>query len=441
MLVTSSPLPQTQRYRPVPAKTTSPRPEIPARKGQQPSEATGFRHFARQPILTADGRLHAYELLFRDQPATAFSGNGVDATRTMIDNIVMFGLKRMTGGVPVFINCTLESLTRSFVEVLPPAMTILEILETLEPTPELIAACQTLKARGYRIALDDFVWRPDLAPLVEIADIIKVDFIQSGPAERRALIELVKDLPVQLLAEKVETLDEFEQARAEGFLYFQGYYFCRPTLVSSGEIPPNKLAQLELLRALQRDNFDLQKVSKLVEQDAAITYRLLRIVNSPFYAYRRRVRTVETALIVIGENAFRRLATLAIATAISTEASPTLLRTALARARFCELAAPLLGLDEIEQYLLGLFSLLPAMLRYPMDQVIASFDLRAQVREALMGEKNNERSLLCWMEANERGDWATCTAIEELHQISQSQFGPLAEEAVDWTEKTLHSAI
>lgn len=412
--------------------------ELPDLEGKHGSGENRVRYYARQPILDAQGRIFAYELLFRSAPEEKFRGESDQATRVMLDNAVVFGVDKLTGGQPAFINCTLEALTAELAEILPPSLTVLEILETVEPTEEVIAACRNLKAHRFRLALDDFIWKPELAPLVEISDFIKVDFLQSGRSERLALIKKLKHHPIRWLAEKVETEEEFEQARSEGFTLFQGYYFCRPTLVERGEIPPNKLAQLELLRSLQQDDLDLLRISKLVEQDAAITYRVLRMANSPLIAFRRKVLTVQTALMVLGESAFRHIATLAIASALSQDSSPALLRMALARARFCEQAAGLCGLDPPEQYLLGLFSLLPAMLRVPMDQAISNIQLQPEIAEALVGQKTRERDLLCWMEASERGDWSTCNTVEESQRLDNRTLAEYAAEAAEWADAALH---
>jgi c-di-GMP phosphodiesterase len=191
------------------------------------SEAV-LRFMARQPILNIQSAVHGYELLFRDGPVPAYSGNRDFATRTMLDNTVIFGLDRLTAGLPAFVNCTSDSLIAQLVDVLPPALTVLEIVETVEPTPELIAACSRLKAAGYRIALDDFSWKPKLAPLVELADYIKVNFFRTDAAGRQELLKLIKGAPAVLVAQKVETQEKFEQACAEGFNLFQGYYFCHP---------------------------------------------------------------------------------------------------------------------------------------------------------------------------------------------------------------------
>ncbi|MGO8759431.1 MAG: EAL and HDOD domain-containing protein [Terracidiphilus sp.] len=421
------------------AKVRDPNPatDAPAQKPGEGAAGRTPRYYARQPILTADGTIFAYELLFRSAQEEVFRGDGDSATRTMLDNTVMFGVEKLTGGPPAFINCTMEALTAKLVEVLPPKHTVLEILETLEPTAELVQALHSLKERGFRLAFDDFVWKPQLAPLVEIADFIKVDFIQSDRRERLALIARLGHLPVEFLAEKIETREEFDHAREEGFTLFQGYYFCRPTLMANGEIPPNKLAQLRLLQNLQHQDLDLHVVTRLVEQDPAIAYRLLRLVNTPVFAYHREVRSVETALMVVGEKTFRRVATLAIASALSGDNNPALLRMALARARFCELASPIGGLDAAEQHLLGLFSLLPAMLRVPMEQAISSIELRPEIRAALLGEKTRERGLLCWMEASEQGDWRSCDAVEQFFHAAEGGLSQAAAEAAQWADTVL----
>lgn len=397
-----------------------------------------FRYFARQPILAAPGNLHAYELLFRNNPGeNFFRGNLEHATYTTLDNAVLYGLERMTGGAPAFINCTAESLTGKLVEVLPPTLTVLEILETVTPTPELIAACNRLKGHGFRFALDDFTWRPGIDALIKVADYIKIDFMQCKAAERRALLERLRDRDIRLVAEKVETSEEFEQARKEGFTLFQGYHFCRPELVEQKDIPPNRLTQLRLLQQLYRPDFDLRSVATLVQQDAAISYRVLRLVNSPIYMLRSDIHSVKDALFLLGETTFRRIATLAIASSLNVGGPAEILRMALVRARFCELVAGEVGLQPGEQLLLGLFSMLPAMLRVPMDVAIADLALPAGIRRALVGEQTPERGLLRWIEASEQGDRSLCHQIEESQSIDEELLSQCSLKAVEWAEANL----
>ena len=294
----------------------------------QPEPGSGMRYLARQPILDLRGRLHGYELLFRSGPETAFRGDGDLATRTMLDNSVIFGLEKLSGGVTAFVNCTQESLTEALVDVLPPGMTVLEILETIDPTPAVVTACRRLKAAGFRLALDDFTWKPGMEPLVEMADYVKVDFIQMGAEERKKLLHRLSNWAVALVAEKVETQSEFQQAREEGFTLIQGYYFCRPILLKKRSVPANRLSQIEILRVLHEDTIDLREVSRLVKRDTSLTYRLLRLINSPLCAVRQEVCSVEGALIAVGEDVFRRIATLAITSELNADQPQEVLRMA-----------------------------------------------------------------------------------------------------------------
>lgn len=398
----------------------------------------GLRYVARQPILDLRGRLHGYELLFRDGPGVAFSGDGNHATRTMLDNSVIFGLEKLAGGVTAFVNCTRESLTEDLVNVLPPSMTVLEILETIEPTPALIKACRRLKAAGFRMALDDFTWRPGIGPLVELADYIKIDFILTGAQERKLLLQRLSDYAVALVAEKIETQDEFSQACSEGFTLIQGYYFCRPVLLKNRSVPANRISHVEILRVLHEESIDLRKLTQLVKRDASLTYRLLRLINSPLCAQRREVNSVQGALIAVGEDVFRRIATLAITSELNTDRSSELLRMAFLRGRFCELAAEIGGLNPTEQYLLGLLSLLPAMLRLPMEELAPALPLRERIRQALNDTTLPEGILLEWLINHEYGNWPTCDAIAQTHGLDQEQLQRFYGEAVGWAESALN---
>ena len=414
--------------------------ERPADAAPEQELAMGLRYLARQPILDLHGKVHGYELLFRNGPQTMFSGDGNLATRTMIDNTVLFGLGRLTGNLPAFINCTEEALTGRLVSALPAGMAILEILETLEPTPALVSACQHLKAAGFRLALDDFTWKPGFEPLIEIADYIKVDFAISDEWERRKLLKRLRGFTVALIAEKVETQEEYQRARDEGFTLMQGYFFCRPVLLTNHKVPSNRLLHIEILRLVQNESMDINELAGLVKRDPSLTYRLLRLINSPVCAMRQEVQSVHAALIAVGEDAFRRMATLAITSELNAGQTIELLRTAFVRGRFCELAAVFCGLNHSEQYLLGLLSLLPAMLRIPMSELSPMLPLRDEIRRALEGENGREGALLSWLESHEKGDWLACDAIVERHGLNTGDLLLSYEEALQWAEDALHSA-
>ncbi|MDR3724078.1 MAG: HDOD domain-containing protein [Terracidiphilus sp.] len=400
----------------------------------EPGIEDALRYVARQPILDRQGRVHGYELLFRNGPEQIFSGDGDLATRTMLDNTVIFGLERLTGGATAFVNCTREALTDSLVDVLPPSQTVLEILETLELTPELIESCRALKKSGYRLALDDFTWREGVEPLVELADYIKIDFTISGPIERAWIMRKLGKKAVALVAEKVETQEEYEEACAEGFTLFQGYYFCRPMLMENRKVPANRTSHFEILRMLKDPSVDLNRLADAVKRDTSLTYRLLRLINSPVYAIHQEVRSIQTVLVTVGEETFRRVAMLAIASEINANQPVELLRMALIRGRFCELAAPRASLDETEQYLVGMLSLLPAMLRMPPEQMIPSLPLREQIRNVLMGMNLPEGRLLQWMIDREHGDWDGCDGIVRKIGVSREALEECYASALVWAE-------
>jgi c-di-GMP-related signal transduction protein len=407
--------------------------------GSDPDSA--LRYVARQPILDLQGKVYGYELLFRRGAETAFSGDGEFATRTMIDNTVLFGLEKLTGSLPAFVNCTAEALIRGQVGLLPPSMTVLEILETVEPVPELIQACRRLKSLGFRLALDDFVWKPSLEPLIRIVDYIKFDFILSGERERGEMLARLEGVPVILLAEKVETQRDYQRASAEGFTLFQGYYFCRPTLLTRRKVPANQISHIEVLRLLQQTPLDVPRASEAVKRDAALTYRLLRLVNSPACAIRQEVSSISAALMALGEDVFRRIATLAIASELNSGQPAEILRMAFVRARFCELAAAACGLNTLEQYLVGMLSMLPAMLRAPIEEILTALPLRTEIRSALLGEPNPERPLLAWLEANEQGDWQTCDAVALEQRLDPQYLHRSYTDALIWAELSLSGSI
>jgi c-di-GMP-related signal transduction protein len=399
----------------------------------------GLRYVARQPILDLRGHVYGYELLFRKGYEPAFCGDVEMASRTMLDNAVMFGHEWLTGELPAFFNCTAEVLATELAAVLPPHSTVLEVLETVEPTPEIIAACRKLKAQGFRLALDDFTWDPKFAPLVDLADFIKVDFLRSGPADRQQLFRQIHGKSIKLVAEKVESPEEFDRACKEGFSLFQGYFFCRPVLMEKRKIPANTIFHLEILKELHQDPMDIDRLCELVKSDTSITYRLLRLVNSPVYAIRQEIRSIHSAIVMVGEDTFRRIATLAITSEMNASRPAEILRMALVRAEFCELAAGVCDLDSTEQYLLGMLSMLPAMLQVPMEIVAPGLPLRAEIREALMGAKNADRGPLSWIEAQERGDWDACDAICEAHSLNCEDLFRCYAEAVPWAETAIRA--
>jgi EAL and modified HD-GYP domain-containing signal transduction protein len=411
-----------------------------------PQRSTGeVRYVARQPILNLLGRVHGYELLFRNAPETVFNRDSDTAARTMLDNAVIFGLEMFTNGLPAFVSCTMEAVTEQLVHVLSPKLTVLAVPASLEQTTKLVEACRNLKDQGFRIALDGFPAKADLKALLNLADYIRVDLTQLD-AEARQQLRRINRASIVRVAMKVDTPEDYQLAAAEGFTLFQGNYFCHPVLLKKHKIPASRLFHFEIVKLLHHDPIDVPKISKLVMRDASLTFRLLRLVNSPICAIQQEVRSIESAIMVIGEDTFRRIVSLAVLSELNSDRPPEILQMALLRARFCEQAAPLFGLDPAEQYLLGLLSLVPAMLCLPMEDLIPTLPLRDRICEALQGDMNLERSLLSWMELHERGDWAACDDLLQANLPAGQNSAPeqliqFYADAVVWAEAAVRSAV
>jgi EAL and modified HD-GYP domain-containing signal transduction protein len=292
---------------------------------------------------------------------------------------------------------------------------------------------------GFRLAFGEFVWKPGYEPLLDLANYIKVDVGATGAAMRQDHLRRLAGKTVALVAERVETQEQYLAVKAEGFKLFQGYYFCRPAPVKSRNIPTNRLFHIQILKVLHDHPVDFRKLGELVKQDAALTYRLLRLVNSPLCAIRQEVRSVETALLAVGEDNFRHIATLAIANELNANQPIEVLRLAFVRGRFCELAAVQFALDPGEQYLLGLLSMLPAMLCLPMEDLTPALPLREPIRQALHGNSNRERKMLEWLELHEQGDWATCDAIVQSNSLNRDRMVLHYAQAIVWADAALRS--
>ncbi len=400
----------------------------------QPELNGEARYVARQPILDLRGRVHGYDLLFRAAPEAVFRRDAELAAQTMLDNEVIFGLERLTNGLPAFIACTEQVLTDDSVLVLTPSLTVLGVPTSLEPSAKLIDACRALRLRGFRLALDDFSWRDERHPLLDQADYIRIDFRRFGEQEREQFARGSLNSAV-MVAQQVMTKEDQQQASAMDFTLFQGDYLCHPVLLKKRKVPASRLAHFEMVRELYHDPINIPKISELVRRDAALTYRLLRLVNSPIYGIYREIRSIEAAITVLGETTFRRVVSLAVLSELNTDQPAEILHIALARARFCELAARCFGQDAEEQYLLGMLSLLPAMLGVPMEEIVPMLPLRGQVCEALTGTLNPERQLLGWLEFHERGDWQSCDRIVAANNLNSSQLVHCYLEAASWAEQ------
>jgi EAL and modified HD-GYP domain-containing signal transduction protein len=401
--------------------------------------AGDFRSVARQPILDARGEVHGNELLFWNGQDSILHADSDRAFRSLLDNTVLFGLDQLAGGLPAFVNCSPDTLTEEWMQLLPPAMTVLEVHADMELTPDLLENCRRLKGFGFRFALDGYCGKSGQA-LLELADYVKVNVAQCGAADRQEALASLAAFPVRPIAFNVQTQEAYRLVYGEGFKLFQGFYFCHPEMLKNHRIPANRMVHLEILELVQQETLDLKRLSQLVSCDASLTYRLLRLVNSPLCAMRQEVTSIQAALMLIGERTFRHIALLAIASDFNGEQPAEILRISFERARFCELAANLCGLIPSEQYLIGMISMFPAMLRIPMEDMARSLPLREIAREALLGRPVLESILLQWLVAQEREDWRACDALLGKHKLRPEQMMRSRAEAIAWANTAVNSA-
>jgi EAL and modified HD-GYP domain-containing signal transduction protein len=399
---------------------------------------TPTRFVARQPIFDRREQVYGYELLFRSGFENRYTSNDGDAAaRDVADNILTIGPRTLTAGRKAFLNCTRHFLVNEYATLLSKDETVLEILETVEPDAEVLAACRRLKKLGYAIALDDFVYSEKFQPFVELADIIKIDFQQSGTDDRQRAVAQFSPLGIQLLAEKVETRAEFAEARNSGYVYFQGYFFCKPQIVPSRHIPAFKLHYLRILLAISKPQLDRREIVALIDREISLCYKLLRFVNSALFGFRRDISSTQQALELLGDEALTKWASVVAVLGIAGNEPNELVLTALTRGRCCELLAANLGTREDEQgmFLLGVFSLMEAMLGLPIAEIIPEIALPEMVRAALLGTPNGYRKILDLVKALEAASWIEVSELALGLQQDESQLSSAYLEAVDWAQK------
>ncbi|MGH9740851.1 MAG: EAL and HDOD domain-containing protein [Candidatus Acidiferrum sp.] len=371
------------------------------------------RFIARQPIFDQRLKVFAYELLFRGGPENVFQPRKDASSSVIVDSTMLFDLQSLTGPAKAFINADQTALLQGAVKLLPADRIIVEILETVIPTAEVIVACSALRESGYILALDDFVDDPKWEPLLALAQFLKVDFRLCDREACRRIAERYLPRGLQLVAEKVESQADVSQARAMGYTYFQGYFFCKPTMIEGRGIPSNKLNYVRLLAAVNSPDFEFAKIEGILKQEPSLVYKLLRYLNSPLLGLRNEVRSISHAISLIGETEFRRWVSVVAIVSMANDKAPELIRTALTRAYFCEGISDPIGMTQQKSdlFLMGLLSVTDAILDLPMTNVVSHLPLSPDVQTALCGGVNRFRDVYDTFLSYERADWKTISKL------------------------------
>jgi len=327
--------------------------------------------------------------------------------KVITDAFSLFNTSALTEGKRAFINLTRDTLLKEYIFLIPKEFIVAEITETIDPDSEVIEACRKLKQAGYLLALDDFRYEDRYAPLMDLTDFIKVDFLSTGESERRSLYERFAPLGIRPLAEKVETAESFAEALRIGYPYFQGYYFCRPTIFTRKDILGFKLHYFQVLQEILRPEMDFGKMEKFIKQEVSLSYKLLRYINSAFFGLKNKVNSIKQALVLLGEKEIRKWVSLLTLAHMGKDKPEQLAVHTITRAKFCESLAPLAGLltraDDL--FLVGMFSLIDAFLDRPISDILSEIPVKDEIKGAILGEENKLTEVYHYALSYEMGDW------------------------------------
>jgi len=392
----------------------------------------------RQTIYNSELEVFAYELLYRPSHQKNFAPDKFDGNKAtsevMLNAFLEIGLDHIVGEKRAFINMTEQFVDGSIAIPFPTETIVVEILEDIKPTPAVKKGIQDLKDKGYMIALDDFVFEEEFMSLIPYADIIKIDLMQIS---REELTKHVKDLKlrtmVKLLAEKVETLEEFEFCKVLGFDYYQGYFLEKPVIIKGQKMPANKVAILQLINRLQDTSVEVDELQELIKTDASLSYKILRYINSPGFNLGTEVTSIKQAVMLLGLDTLKHWMTLVVLSGLSSK-STDIIQKVLTRAKMCELLAKIIKQENSDDYfLVGMFSMLDVMLDQEMDEILKSIPIRKELKDALLKYKGKEGKVLKVSIAYEHGDWEAMKAGTITPKSLKNSY----IEAIGWADETI----
>ncbi|WP_455210645.1 EAL and HDOD domain-containing protein [Kaarinaea lacus] len=386
----------------------------------------------RQPIYDRKIHVFGYELLFRsgDNTADAFQQIGADGatSTTIINSYLEIGLDKLVGNRYAFINLTENFLLSEEALPISPKQVVLEVLENIAVDEALVKAVERLKLEGFIIALDDYIYDPSHKPLISMVDIIKIDIMQLNQQQLLEHVNLLKPYNVKLLAEKVETMDEFAFCHKLGFDYFQGYFLSKPRVIKSTSLASNKLAVLNLLSVLMNSDSQTEEIEEAMAFDVSISYKMLKLINSAIFNLSRKVESIQQAIVILGRKKLRSWASM-VAMATVDDRPSEMIHLAMTRAKMCEILAEKAGLPSLESYFtVGLFSALDILMEKELTELISPLPLDQEIIDALLKH------------AGDYGDALKCTLAYEVSDADNARFKDLTSndifvanvEAVSW---------
>ncbi len=399
-----------------------------------------YFYAARQPILDINKNLYAYELLFRDSLDNVFPNIcGDEATSKMIEaSRFNMGISEFTANKPAFINFTSETLSKGYPEMLTPEEVVVEILETVKPGKKLLALCKDLFEKGYTLALDDYEHQSVWAHFYPYIKIIKIDIQESGLQEIETVKAAITQYPdIKILAEKVETYQEYEQALAMGCELFQGYFFSKPEMVKTKNLSPSQMSMAELLYETSKPELDLDNITSVFERDVSIAYKLLRYANSPIFRRRNEISTIKQALVTLGSAELKRFLGLMFAVNINPDKPSELLKQSMSRAKFCELISGEVNspVDSSIAFLTGLLSMIDAILDEDIEVILTKLPLAQEIKDTLIERKGVMAALIKLVELTEYADWDKIELVIKKLGLKKDSVVKCYNEALVWADE------
>jgi len=394
-------------------------------------------YIGRQPMFNDKLDVVAYDLLYRDSEENRAEvvDNAAATSRVIVDALMEFGLERIVGDHEAVVKAAAGFLADERLLALPPDRVMFELLETPHPDERLLSNVRALTERGYRIALGDFFYTPEWAPLLDLVHLVKLDVSHMNRFQVDHQLEALRRHCVLVLACKVDSLELLERSREQGFDYFMGHFLAQPSVAKANRMPTARMAVLRLLAELNNPDTDAAFLERLIAGDVSLGYRLLRYINSPAFGVLRKVGSIRQAIILLGLQNVRRWATL-ISLVELNDKPHELMVTAMVRARMCEALAHAKGLERAEAYFTsGLFSVVDALTDTPMDQVIRGLPLADEIRDALTGRGGPCGEVLAGVIAYERGEWSQVDALGLAIDTVRGAY----LDALAWAEETTQS--
>lgn len=389
---------------------------------------------ARQPIYDRDIKLIGYELLYRsgDTNVATFVDGKAASSEVILNGFLNIGFDGLVGSSLAFINITEDFILDESLTPMFENQTILEVLEDIEPSAEVVAGVKRLKSNGYRIALDDFQYSPKYDELLKLADFVKLDVIELSTEEIIRELNHLKKYDVKIIAEKVETPEMYAFCNELAFDFFQGFHFCKPQMVRHKHVRSNKLVVLNLFKQLNKPDFDFNDIEKALAQDATLTFKLLRYVNSAAFAQRKEIDSIKEALLLVGGDTIKKWTTMILLMQLTEGKPQELLVTALVRARMCEL---LDSANNGQMFTIGLISLLDALMDQPLVELLDELALSTSIKLALLDYEGGNGEILLNVKLYEQGQWAELVK----HGVDAQSYFSCYMDAVKWADSTIKS--